>query len=279
MAWYRTFYQHPKNPWIGFILVLVFGPFGFLYHSWKTAVLIFLVGGPLIIFLRGTSIDPVDNIWSHYTTLFLMAVLALFQINRMRRHEAGERRPVESSTDSEIIEPRSIQEATACIYANAARRELALKNEAPPITLEEFAILYAGIRVAVRDAKESDASEKATALHLLDVYVDDHWAPLLGLNTTARDVTARMASEPPAVSQERAARLREHCRRMTTVLLDATTIVKMVEVAGPETTIGVLDAAQEYLATDEKQPDDVRRHAIELLSGEAARLARESRSE
>jgi hypothetical protein len=52
----RNFYGRPKKPWVGFLLVLLLGPFGFLYHSWKTALVLLFVILPLwIIFLRRTA--------------------------------------------------------------------------------------------------------------------------------------------------------------------------------------------------------------------------------
>ncbi|MGB7060734.1 MAG: hypothetical protein WBF13_00090 [Candidatus Zixiibacteriota bacterium] len=36
-------YQVTKKPWLGFFFVLIFGPFGFLYYSWKKALVAFLL--------------------------------------------------------------------------------------------------------------------------------------------------------------------------------------------------------------------------------------------
>lgn len=81
MAWVTGFYQRRKNPWLGFIFVLLFGPFGFLYHSWKTALVVFFVTVPLwIMFLRGTAIDLVENPWARYTALVLLAIFAWLQV-------------------------------------------------------------------------------------------------------------------------------------------------------------------------------------------------------
>jgi len=81
MAWLRDFYNRRKNPWVGLLLVLVLGPFGFLYHSWKTFLLVLFVIGPLwIIFLHGTALDLVKNQWAHYTALVLLAAVAWLQI-------------------------------------------------------------------------------------------------------------------------------------------------------------------------------------------------------
>ena len=81
MAWLSNFYTKRKNPWVGFVLVLFFGPFGFLYHSWKTALVVLFVVGPLwVIFLRGTRFDLVENPWAHYSALLLLACFAALQI-------------------------------------------------------------------------------------------------------------------------------------------------------------------------------------------------------
>ena len=81
MAWLSNFYMQRKNPWLGFVLVLCFGPFGFLYHSWKTALWVLFIVGPLwISFLRGTRFDLIENPWAHYSTLLLLACCAFLQI-------------------------------------------------------------------------------------------------------------------------------------------------------------------------------------------------------
>jgi hypothetical protein len=36
-------YQVTKKPWLGAILVFLFGPLGFLYYSWKKAVVTLLL--------------------------------------------------------------------------------------------------------------------------------------------------------------------------------------------------------------------------------------------
>ena len=86
MTWLSNFYGRPKKPWLGFVLVLFFGPFGFLYHSWKAALLFLFFIGPLcIMFLRGTRIDLVTNAWVHYSALLLLAIIAWVQITGERR--------------------------------------------------------------------------------------------------------------------------------------------------------------------------------------------------
>ena len=77
---FRDFYRKKKNPWLGFVLVLLFGPFGFLYHSWKTAVVVFLVGGLWVEFLRGTAIDLRENLLARLAALFLLGIGAWLQI-------------------------------------------------------------------------------------------------------------------------------------------------------------------------------------------------------
>lgn len=36
-------YYITKNPWLGAFLTLLFDPFGFLYYSWKKAIVNFLL--------------------------------------------------------------------------------------------------------------------------------------------------------------------------------------------------------------------------------------------
>jgi len=75
------FYKRRKNPWVGFVLVMLFAPFGFLYHSWKTALVVFFVAGPLwILFLRHTRFDLLENPWAHYIALLVLAGFAALQI-------------------------------------------------------------------------------------------------------------------------------------------------------------------------------------------------------
>ena len=66
---------------LGVILVLFFGPLGFLYHSWKSALLLLFVILPLwIVLLRGTRFDLITHSWVLYTTLVTLATIALYQI-------------------------------------------------------------------------------------------------------------------------------------------------------------------------------------------------------
>jgi len=89
MAWLSNFYRGRKNPWVGLVLVLFFGPFGFLYHSWQTALAVTLVVGPaLIMFLRHTRFDVIEHPWAHYVALLLLACFAFLQI-KARNREAG----------------------------------------------------------------------------------------------------------------------------------------------------------------------------------------------
>jgi hypothetical protein len=76
-----NFYRKRKNPVLGVILVLFFGPLGFLYHSWKSALLLLFVILPLwIVLLRGTQFDLITHSWVLYTTLVTLAIVALYQI-------------------------------------------------------------------------------------------------------------------------------------------------------------------------------------------------------
>ena len=66
---------------LGIILVLFFGPLGFLYHSWKSVLLLLFVIFPLwIVLLRGTRFDLITHSWVLYTTLVTLAIVALYQI-------------------------------------------------------------------------------------------------------------------------------------------------------------------------------------------------------
>lgn len=115
MMWFFKFYKRRKNPWVGFILVLLFGPFGFLYHSWKTALVVFFIAGPLwIAYLRHTRFDLIENPWAHYTALAVLAAFASLQIKALRSQmdqEAPERangkeavanKPVPAGQSSEL---------------------------------------------------------------------------------------------------------------------------------------------------------------------------------
>jgi hypothetical protein len=83
MRWLTNFYKRRKNPWVGFILVIILGPFGFLYHSWKTMLVVLFVFVPLT-FLHHTRFDLIENPWMHYTALLLMAYFASLQIKARR---------------------------------------------------------------------------------------------------------------------------------------------------------------------------------------------------
>ena len=66
---------------LGIILVLFFGPLGFLYHSWKSALLLLFVILPLwIVLLRGTRFDLITHSWVLYMILVTLAIIALYQI-------------------------------------------------------------------------------------------------------------------------------------------------------------------------------------------------------
>jgi hypothetical protein len=66
---------------LGIVLVLFFGPLGFLYHSWKSALLLLFVILPLwIVLLRRTRFDLITHSWVLYTTLVTLAIVASYQI-------------------------------------------------------------------------------------------------------------------------------------------------------------------------------------------------------
>jgi hypothetical protein len=102
MAWPNEFYKRRKKPLIGFILVLLLGPLGFLYHSWKSALSLFLVVGPLwIIFLRNTPFDLIRNPWAHYVALLLLAGFASLQIKG--QCDEIDRNSVKRASDDRIL--------------------------------------------------------------------------------------------------------------------------------------------------------------------------------
>lgn len=64
-------YQGTKKPWLGAILVFIFGPLGFLYYSWRKAIvtlLLFLIPNMMLYGLDGTIAEVV-----RWTIQFLMA--------------------------------------------------------------------------------------------------------------------------------------------------------------------------------------------------------------
>jgi len=98
MSWLADFYIRRKNPWIGFILVFLLGPFGFLYNSWKTALGVLFVVGPLwLTFLRHTRFDLIENPWAHYVALFLLAGFAWLQI---KAHQIERSKEVNDQVDA-----------------------------------------------------------------------------------------------------------------------------------------------------------------------------------
>jgi hypothetical protein len=89
----NDFYKKRKKPWIGFVLVLLLGPFGFLYNSWKTTLFVFLIGPLWIMFLRHTRFDLLENPWAHYIALLLLAGFAALQITGQNNSLATETTP------------------------------------------------------------------------------------------------------------------------------------------------------------------------------------------
>ena len=77
---------------LGVILVLFFGPLGFLYHSWKSALLLLFVILPLwIVLLRGTRFDLITHSWMLYTSLVTLAIVALYQITAQNDADSDDR--------------------------------------------------------------------------------------------------------------------------------------------------------------------------------------------
>lgn len=105
MAWLKDFYKKRKNPWVGFVLVMLLAPFGFLYHSWKTAILVLFVVGPLwIAFLRHTRFDLIDNPVAHYVALALLASFASLQIVSRNRQIETETARNSGGTRTQILD-------------------------------------------------------------------------------------------------------------------------------------------------------------------------------
>ena len=84
----KEFIEHIKNeskvkkvkkPWLGAILTLIFGPFGFIYYSWKTAI-VWFVSMFLVVFLLIIIFDYDPPTWSKYVVLPIMAIYAYFDI-------------------------------------------------------------------------------------------------------------------------------------------------------------------------------------------------------
>lgn len=68
-----------KNPWLGAFLALIFGPFGFIYYSWKVAVGWF-VGLSIVVLFSIVVFDYDLPAWSKYIVLPIMAAYAYFDI-------------------------------------------------------------------------------------------------------------------------------------------------------------------------------------------------------
>lgn len=125
MRWLADFYKREKSPWIGFFLVVLFGPFGFLYHSWKTALAILLVVGPLwIAFLRHTRFDLIENPWAHYIALLACGAFASLQILAQRTKTAQNSAPADdfgsSSEQRDAANVYGIRRATLPLKEVAA---------------------------------------------------------------------------------------------------------------------------------------------------------------
>jgi hypothetical protein len=58
---------------LGFLVVVLFGPISFLYHSWKRALAMLALGALWVAFLRETLIDLTENlVLTVVVVLFLM---------------------------------------------------------------------------------------------------------------------------------------------------------------------------------------------------------------
>ena len=180
---------------------------------------------------------------------------------------ANLQQPVEQS------EVFSLGKALASMYAIRARTDVALRDQVPPITLDELKTMCWFLATSIPKAKDSDEEEKRLALELLEPYVDDDLAPLLGLKISANDIasTEALTSATDPISEERARHLAKLCGKLGTTLLDATVVHKLIEELPTESLRGHFEDAQEYVAEDESLSEDVRQRAIKLLSRDLAR--------
>lgn len=66
-------YRVTKKPWLGAFFVLLFGPLGFLYYSWKKAVVAFL-----LFFLPNMLLYNIDSIIAEIIRRIIQILMALF---------------------------------------------------------------------------------------------------------------------------------------------------------------------------------------------------------
>jgi len=78
-----------KNPWLAALLALVFGPFGFLYYSWKLTVA-FLV--PVIWIVLKQVLYFGGIVWVYPVVCLQLAMLAAFAFMDVMRR--SKKRPV-----------------------------------------------------------------------------------------------------------------------------------------------------------------------------------------
>lgn len=185
MSWPSDFYSRQKNPWIGFVLVVLLGPFGFLYHSWKTAIAILLIVGPLWIeFLRHTRYDLIENPWAHYTALLLCGGFAALQINA---HNVQMKSRLTNPPEAEKI----LGAAISMLPTDESRASLiALLKDQPALAAKffhsaalltdqpscwRFSTLFDEIGVTL--AKEGDFPAATTSLGCSSLFMED--SPLM----------------------------------------------------------------------------------------------------
>ncbi len=66
-------YRVTKNPWLGAVFVIIFGPFGFLYYSWKKAVVAFL-----LFFVPNMLLYSLDSTLAEIIRWSVQLIMALF---------------------------------------------------------------------------------------------------------------------------------------------------------------------------------------------------------
>ncbi len=136
------FYRRKKNPWLAFVLVVLLGPFGFLYHSWKTALAILLVVGPLwIAFLRNTRFDLIAVPWAHYSALVIMAGFASLQIKGRQDEEAHTAAALSMMAPSEVASLMEFLKANPKLYKRVKATIPPFSGRDGQISATELALL------------------------------------------------------------------------------------------------------------------------------------------
>jgi len=165
-------------------------------------------------------------------------------------------------------------EALALIYINRAKVELDLMTHARPITKEEFPVLYAKLLVGLNRAKDSDDTEKQITRRMLDIYVDECLAPLLGLDITAQQAASQVrftfgkhfnVAGMSRISKERFSQLDKLCPPIGSVILDSTVLARLIPVITRDAARSLFIGACNSVAVNTSLDKDVRLRALALL--------------